>query len=543
MDDLSDELLALAGHENIENTHQRKKLSYKKKVTSQKRRQDEKYSKDYRESSKSDNNSSNELYSSDYSTDNENMISRENNDIEEYPIPYVLEGKFKDEEDRKKIMSMNEIERESILYEREEETQKLQEKRELARRLRQKRLSIKKHLKMKRSARETKERDEETVSKKDKLTELKKKREEKSRTKSNLDDRISKKRNRQELSKEYEDQYDSENLQDEEKASALDLNDVNNTRLGRKHFAKFLFHPLFEGTIIGENPQGKSVYRVCQVKGLQTSSKVYSFEGIFSNQKLECIHGASIKTFEITFVSNSAITQFERWTQQLKEDKIATPKKSLIEKKIAELSLMTRHKLTDLEISDMIARRKALQKNPGNIAVEKTQLKKSRDIAIAHGDKKEALRLTEKLNTLDELSAERRHVLIHLDKLAKLNEKNRKANLDTIRQAEMKANKEHKKEDTSPVISNPFSRLKTNPKIFYDNMSSESQKPDLPQSKNTNEDIQPLEENTKLDTINIEETKNSKVHIPENTTPKIEKSSHNIDEIIAQSNFNLDLEI
>ncbi|QSL65863.1 hypothetical protein MERGE_000142 [Pneumocystis wakefieldiae] len=553
IDHLSDELLALAGHKDIETVPQKKKSEHKKKA-SQKRSQDKKYG-NYKKSSKSNNDSNDELYSSDYSTESENLISKEDNDndsLEEYAIPYVLEGKFKDEEDRKRIMGMNEVERESILYEREEETQKLQEKKELAKRIRQEKLSIKKELKTRRSSRETK--GEGTASKKDKLTELKRKRQEKSnKTDSKFDDKTFNKRTKGELDKNYESKHDSRDFEDKEDSSVLDLNDVNNTRLGRKHFAEFLFHPLFEGVIagcftrvkIGENSQGKSVYRVCQVKGLQPSAKIYSFEGILSNQKLECIHGASVKTFEITFVSNSAITQeFDRWTQQLKEDKIATPKKSLIEKKIAELSLMTQHKLTDAEISNMIARRKALQKIPGNIAIEKTQLKKTRDIAIAHGDEKEAQRLTEKLNTLEELSEKRRHILTDSDKFAKLNEKNRKANLDTIRQAEIQANEERRKKDSSPILVNPFSRLKTNPKLFYDNIL-ELQDSTLPKTDNSNKNTETVDVYAKINTIDIKETKNTKTNIAENTIPKTTKikTLNNIDEIISQSNFNLDFDI
>ncbi|KTW25871.1 hypothetical protein T552_03145 [Pneumocystis carinii B80] len=553
IDDLSDELLALAGHKDIETSLQKKKSGHKKK-TSQKRSQDKKYNGNYKKSLKSNDDSNDELYSSEYSTESENMVSKEddNDYLEEYAIPYVLEGKFKDEEDRKRIMDMNEVERESILYEREEETQKLQEKKELAKRLRQEKLSVKKELKIRQSTRETKGKGEETTSKRDKLIELKRKREEKSnRTDSKLDDKTFNKRTKNELDKKYESKNDSKGFEDKKESAALDLNDVNNTRLARTHFAKFLFHPLFEGVIvgcfarvkIGENSQGKSVYRVCQVKGLQPSTKIYSFEGILSNQKLECIHGASVKTFEITFVSNSAITQneFDKWTQQLKEDKIATPKKSLIEKKITELSLMTQHKLTDLEISDMIARRKALQKIPRNIAIEKTQLKKTRDIAIAHGDEKEAQRLTEKLNTLEELSEKRRYVLTNSDKFAKLNEKNRKANLDTIRQAEIQANKERREKDSSPILVNPFSRLKTNPKIFYDNIL-EMQGSTLPKTDNSNKNTETVDTCAKTNTIDTKKTENT--NIPENTSKIIKtKTLNNIDEIISQSNFDLDFDI
>lgn len=64
----------------------------------------------------------------------------EENDIEdvtEEADPYPLEGKFKDDDDREKLMAMDEVTREQILYDRMQEKEKKRERRYLALRARQ----------------------------------------------------------------------------------------------------------------------------------------------------------------------------------------------------------------------------------------------------------------------------------------------------------------------------------------------------------------------------------------------------------------------
>src|SRR5277367_227795 len=95
-------------------------------------------------------------------------------DQDTFENPYPIEGKYKNEEDRERLMSMAEIEREEVLYQRSEEMQRLKEKRDLAALVR---TQIKDQ--PRRSGREGQLRSEK-AGKRDELSELKKRREEKS---------------------------------------------------------------------------------------------------------------------------------------------------------------------------------------------------------------------------------------------------------------------------------------------------------------------------------------------------------------------------
>jgi RNA polymerase-associated protein RTF1 len=95
-------------------------------------------------------------------------------DEDTFENPYPLEGKYKNEEDRQRLLSMTEIEREDVLYQRSEEVQRLKEKRDLAALVRS---QIKDQ--PRRSGREGQLRSEK-AGKRDELSELKKRREEKS---------------------------------------------------------------------------------------------------------------------------------------------------------------------------------------------------------------------------------------------------------------------------------------------------------------------------------------------------------------------------
>jgi len=88
--------------------------------------------------------------------------------------PYPLEGKYKDEEDREMLLNMTEIEREQVLFSRAEEMQRFKEKRDLAALLDRRDGDH-----PRRSHRDTNLRSEK-AGKRDELSELKKRREEKS---------------------------------------------------------------------------------------------------------------------------------------------------------------------------------------------------------------------------------------------------------------------------------------------------------------------------------------------------------------------------
>ena len=95
-------------------------------------------------------------------------------DEDSFANPYPLEGKYKDEDDRERLLSMTEIEREQVLFSRAEEMQRFKEKRDLAALVKQQSKD-----QPRRSGREGQLRSEK-AGKRDELSELVKRREEKS---------------------------------------------------------------------------------------------------------------------------------------------------------------------------------------------------------------------------------------------------------------------------------------------------------------------------------------------------------------------------
>ena len=102
----------------------------------------------------------------------------EEEEEEEFENPYPLEGKYKDQDDRQRLLQMTEIERENVLFQRSEELARLKERRDLAA-LVKARAKTDAGGKPRRSGREGQLRSEK-AGKRDELSELKKRREEKS---------------------------------------------------------------------------------------------------------------------------------------------------------------------------------------------------------------------------------------------------------------------------------------------------------------------------------------------------------------------------
>ena len=93
---------------------------------------------------------------------------------ETFENPYPLENKFKNEEDRERLLNMSELERERVLFERAEELKRIKERQDLAALVRAQAKD-----QPRRSGREGQLRSEK-AGKRDDLSELKKRREEKS---------------------------------------------------------------------------------------------------------------------------------------------------------------------------------------------------------------------------------------------------------------------------------------------------------------------------------------------------------------------------
>ncbi|KAF9238923.1 hypothetical protein BU15DRAFT_88171 [Melanogaster broomeanus] len=469
-------------------------------------------------------------------SDSDNEPESEEKDVN----PYPLEGKYEDEADRERLLSMSEIAREAILTDRLEQLQKIQDRRKLQEMIKQQKSgsnndpdAVAKAAKRQHAARGA------TKEKSKKLDELKARRKAKdekkrTRTDSPKRDASSSPMDMETSSGEEEDgqitKYEEEEEKDRKLYSkqpnpddeSVTIEDLSTCRLTRDMLAKFCMAPWFEDYVKGgwvryligqENNQ--PVYRLCEVtsdvplNALQdlgaNLARPYKINDQHVNQMLELRHGKSVKTFHMDKVSNSAFDskEFDRLSKTCAADDVRLPSKRQLEKKAAQLAKLSTQIMTESDIAAMLARKSQLsqQQNVAAIKMERSRLMQAKTLAVRRQDYTELAEIEAKLEELPCPSL--------ADKLAKVNERNRKANAEAVRKAELMEAERKRRErklaaaggSTSLTPSDPSARLKTRPRTF--NATSRATTPSVngtpllqPQSTATIRPVSPLPSST-----------------------------------------------
>lgn len=429
---------------------------------------------------------------SDLEEEDEDDIEELSSDEELYP----LEGKYKDEADKAKLMQMDEISREQILYDRVQEKEKHREKRYFA-------------LRAKQSKAESKAIQKGSTSKRlktSKLSELKRQREKKTskenRRKAGYDDYddddedddlrdlaglgeddeddeyysddygVTKRATRS-GSNRYEDPYDSAKYKD---ASYDDIN--NKIRSTRSVLEKFLYRDEFDecipGTLIRVNTGVSPVtrrptYVMAFVEEIVRGGKPYKLNNKQCNTYLKLSRGNSLKTLELTYLSNSPITreEFEEYRKSLNGSNHTFPTVKYVEDKFRELKNMANKQLNDADINRMMAKKEALSVYDMSTAERVRKLGRLREelqVALEQFDKGKAQSIQKQIDQLsDYFQAGNKDK----SKLEQINIRNQKSNQEFIRKAEKKLVETKRKQLQNNDFSDPFSRLRTNPKVFY----------------------------------------------------------------------------
>lgn len=478
MSDLDDDLLALAG--GVDSSDEGDLTS--KAEPSKRRRIDE-------DSEDGDKGGDGDANDRDGDDDDDNDDNDDDDDGDDYEakggdasddesedefVPYPLEGKYKDEADRQKLLNMTEMERESLLFDRSQEMQKYQEKKYLTQRLKQRK-------------RDT-ERNSERSSKREKLSELKKRREKRARKQDDYDDDDDEEGEDEE--DDFDDGYEPEDhvVDEKEVVKTLDVRLLNSVRFSRSQLAKFCFYPEFEQVVVGSYiripiavNRTEQRNRVCLVKEVvPLKHKTYSLEGTTVNFSLKVAFGADEANFEMRYCSDSPFTEedFVKWKKACEEGGVSLPSVQRLERKHKELKELATRPLTSQEIDDMVRRRSKLSAGRGaNAVIERAVLENRRQIAEDRGDEDEMTKIDEQLAELEALNVPK-PVSTQKDKFAEVNARNRKANQESIRKAELVDLEARRKAamTNSGVNADPFSRLKTTVKIFHQSAEEIRQK-------------------------------------------------------------------
>lgn len=422
--------------------------------------------------------------------------------------PYPLEGKYIDEEDKERIESMDEIEREQILYSRTQEMIDYNERVYLAQRAAKEKRN---NLQQERSTRSSTATSSRGTAKSRKLSELKKQRDRKARR--DTGDAYSEEEEEEEEEdddyvvpeadeygyeepEEDDDDYDPEKVEwassrrTDEPVREVNLADLNKIRLGRLQAAKFLYYPEFKDVIkdcfarfnVGVNKMtGRPTYRMVKVLSIERGRKPYKLERSNVDLYAVCaVKEGDIKKVSMCFFSDSPLTieEFEKY----KSDNVL-PSVKKIEKKYSELKDMATRILSNDEIKKIALVKQVLNRDytGANAVIRRVELTGRLEIAKQHNDVAEIARLESALSKYQSARQRQSEKLSKHDKLNALdrvNERNRKRNIDAIRKAEIIASEKRRKDMIATAegasTSNPFSRLKTNVRLYYQSVQKEA---------------------------------------------------------------------
>ncbi|WPK24099.1 hypothetical protein PUMCH_001355 [Australozyma saopauloensis] len=436
--------------------------------------------------------------------DSEDAASDDDEGEHDLINPYPLEGKYKDEADRELLLEMDEIEREQTLFDRSQEMDRYNEKKYLQQRMKQQRQQgVEKKT---RSSSRNIEKSSLRNSKLDKLSELRKQREKKSRRNDGDDYRDDEDEEEEDDQDEQEDddQYDPDDIKGYgeesvvwgsgksrfkpksfEKATARH---INNIRVGRSFLSKFLYYRDFADAVehtfgkinVGVDRRTRNpIYRAVQIEQVVTHPhKPYKLNGNKTDMYLLVSQNSNQKKeFPLNIFSDSDITEeeFERYLAELAKTNEQAPYVDSVTEKAEQLHKLMNSGLSSKDIDEMVERKKEL--NGGirsyDAVYQKSKVMDEIRVAKQENDVERVKVLREKLRSLEAVlyKENERSSQSSSASMSKVNERNRKLNLTNIRKAEVKSSVLRKTADA--VDGDPFSRLKTTTRIFYQDLVNE----------------------------------------------------------------------
>lgn len=405
--------------------------------------------------------------------DEEDEDMDDDDEADELNDPYPLESKYRDEADRAELMAMDEMKREEILYERMQEREKFRERKYLALRAKQSRAD-------KRAARG----DSSKSLRTSRLSELKRQRERRSRRAAGDEVSDDDDHDLEELAGygSEDDFVPTKSSYDDSSYKIASYEEVLKIRTSRDNLSKFLYREEFDSAMVGTlvrlsvGRQGsRGVYRVARIEEVKRGGKIYTFGGKKCNTYLELSQAHSTHVVEMSFVSDSPFTldEFKIYEAKLAEYQMKLPTVREVRDKLAELKAMARKELTDEDINKMVQRKAAMavsEEDSANRVRMVTRYREELQVALEQGNETEVARLRAELDKLTHISQKNSET--SSSKLAEINIRNQRSNQEYIRRAEQK-NVELRRKQLANDSADPFSRLRTNPKLFYKSAAGE----------------------------------------------------------------------
>ncbi|CAK3943634.1 RNA polymerase-associated RTF1 [Lecanosticta acicola] len=400
---------------------------------------------------------------------------------EENTTQYPLEGKYMSPGDREYVMSLPEVEREAILAERAEEEQKRKQDAMLRKAFAQSNAASK--IKRKAEAAELEDDNRRTTrpktQKRTALDDYKRAREQKGADRGRRDTARDRKDERSPSSASDRDADGESEVEWAEPTSSSrpdpppELRDFERCRVGRSNFAKVCFYPGFEEAIkgcfarlsIGINREtGQNQYRMAQIRGF-ADGKPYQMENASGkrftiDQYALVAQGPHEKTFPFAACSDSKFTESEytRFTETLRKENMRIPPKKFLAHKLEAIHGLLNTQFTEETLQQKFANQRAmeLKHDPVHVAKQKRKgIARRRAEAEQNGDEEEIQRCDEELEALDNSASNMNGAVkpksspakaMHTDRLAQLNQTNRRKTTQDVRNALIAERKQRLKE-------------------------------------------------------------------------------------------------
>ncbi|KAK1368639.1 Plus3 domain-containing protein [Heracleum sosnowskyi] len=250
--------------------------------------------------------------------------------------------------------------------------------------------------------------------------------------------------------------------------------DVKAITIKRSKLAKWHMEPFFDDLIVGcfvrvgvaKSTKGP-IYRLSVVKNVDSSNpeRQYKLDNMITHKYLNVVwgHENSAARWQMAMISESPPSQaeFDQWVEEVERSGGRMPRKQDVLDKKEAIQKTSTYVYSAATVKQMLREKKSATVRPLNVAAEKDRLRREMDVAISKNDEAEVERINARLLELE--ASRRTHEKDH--KAIKLEEMNRKNRVDNFKNASgLKSASGLKAGDAG---YDPFSRRWTRSRNYY----------------------------------------------------------------------------
>jgi len=249
--------------------------------------------------------------------------------------------------------------------------------------------------------------------------------------------------------------------------------EIEKIRLSRFKLDKFVHLPIFKKTVIGcyvrvgigRSPEGKDVYRCCEIVDTCETGKIYNVMKSKTNLGLKLRHGKDTRIFRLQFISNNPLSEseFEKYKKACVDGNTSLPTNAHVAQKQKDIKYALEYRFSTADVEKILASKKKFDNNPKNYAMKKAELTKLRDMAAFTGEKEKERDYSTELDNLEkraeDLDSKRTS---SISTISFINDRNRKNNVVRAYKGIME---EVKQKEIDGEVDDPFTRRKTRPRL------------------------------------------------------------------------------